>query len=105
MRALTTLLLLVFHITYAQKGYFVKNKGQWQSPILSKIDLVNGSLFLEEKTLTFNFVDATFFNHKHSHAKVSDSIDAHAYRWHFVKANKPTIQHHRPQKGVVNYFK
>ena len=105
MRTLTTLLLLVFHITYAQKGYFVKNKGQWQSPILSKIDLVNGSLFLEQKTLTFNFVDATFFNHKHSHAKVTDSIDAHAYRWHFVKANKPTIQHQMPQKGVVNYFK
>ena len=100
------LFLLIFICSHslAQKGYFIQNKGQWKSPELSKIELANGALFLEEKSLTFNFVDATFFSHLHNNPPKRDSLTAHAYRWHFVKANKPTIIYSKPQLGEVNYI-
>ena len=104
MRIRVFILCLLPLLTYAQKGFFVKNLGQLEESVHSKIDLVNGALFLEEKALTFNFVDATYFSHNHDNVNFSDSLSAHAYRWQFLKSNKPTIYYSDSLLGTINYF-
>ena len=60
--------------------YFTPNAGQWQAAIKAKVDLANGALFLEDKSLTFNFIDATYFSHSHDYRTMVDSIQAHAFK-------------------------
>jgi gliding motility-associated-like protein len=84
--------------------YFTPNAGQWQAAIKAKVDLANGALFLEDKSLTFNFIDATYFSHSHDYRTMVDSIQAHAFKWHFVKANTPKISFEKERKGVINYL-
>jgi gliding motility-associated-like protein len=84
--------------------FFTPNKGQWHSSIQAKVDLANGAMFLEEKALTFNFIDATYYSHSHDYNSMVDSIQAHAFKWHFVRANTPEISFEEERKGLVNFF-
>ena len=105
MRGILIFLFFYSWTSFAQTLFFIENKGQWEAPFESKIDVANGSLFLEKNALTFNFVDATFFSHQHQAIPQSDSLSAHAYRWQFLKANTPTLSYSKPLQGTHNYFK
>jgi len=99
-----SILLCFSWSAFAQNPYFVKNKGQWNAPFKAKMDLVNGTLFMEENAITFNFVDANFLSHHNDNPHRSDSIQAHAYRWTFLKSNKPKLYFSKVLKGHVNFF-
>ena len=105
MRGILIFLFFYSWTSFAQTLFFIENKGQWEAPFESKIDVANGALFLEKNALTFNFVDATFFSHQHQAIPQSDSLSAHAYRWQFLKANTPTLSYSKPLQGTHNYFK
>ena len=104
MRYFWSILLCFSWSAFAQNPYFVKNKGQWNAPFKAKMDLVNGTLFMEENAITFNFVDANFLSHHNDNPHRSDSIQAHAYRWTFLKSNKPKLYFSKVLKGHVNFF-
>lgn len=104
MRALLTLVMLLWWCVLSAQVFFTPNKGQWDKSIQAKVDLANGAMFLEEKALTFNFIDATYYSHSHDYKTMVDSIQAHAFRWHFVRANTPEISFEEERKGVVNFF-
>ncbi|MDB0007130.1 hypothetical protein N9E30_04185, partial [Flavobacteriales bacterium] len=61
MRGILIVLFFYSWSSIAQNLFFIENKGQWNIPFESKIDIANGALFLEENALTFNFVDASSF--------------------------------------------
>ena len=101
---LGTFILAALHLVAGNNIDFIENKGQWNIPFESKIDIANGALFLEENALTFNFVDASSFTHQHEAKPHNDSLSAHAYRWEFLKANTPVISYSKPLEGKHNYF-
>ena len=104
MRGILIVLFFYSWSSIAQNLFFIENKGQWNIPFESKIDIANGALFLEENALTFNFVDASSFTHQHEAKAQNDSLSAHAYRWEFLKANTPVISYSKPLEGKHNYF-
>ena len=107
MRALLILVMFLVNSqlrAHQNNTFFVVNKGQWSKQVKAKAHLANGALFLEEKALTFNFIDATYFSHSHDYSTMVDSISAFAFRWHFLKANTPRISYERDLKGIVSYI-
>jgi hypothetical protein len=56
---------------------FIENKGQWQSNILFKASIPSGALFIEEKQLTYVFVDKQAI-HDYHHGKKISSGKAHS---------------------------
>ena len=104
MRALLTLVIVLCWGNISAQVFLTPNKGQWNKAVKAKVNLANGAMFLEEKVLTFNFIDATYFSHSHDYYSMVDSIQAHAFKWHFVKANTPKISFEEEREGVVNFF-
>ena len=104
MRAILTFVMLLLWCSLSAQVFFTPNKGQWDRAVKAKVDLSNGALFLEDKALTFNFIDATYYSHSHDYKTMVDSIQAHAFKWHFVKANNPQITFEKERKGRVSYF-
>ena len=104
MRALLTLVIVLCWGNISAQVFLTPNKGQWNKAVKAKVNLANGAIFLEDKALTFNFIDATYFSHSHDYDSMVDSIQAHAFKWHFVKANTPKISFEEEREGVVNFF-
>lgn len=104
MRALLRLLMVLCWCNLSAQVFFTPNKGQLNKAVKAKVNLANGAMFLEEKALTFNFIDATYFSHSHDYDTMVDSIQAHAFKWHFVRANTPKISFEEEREGVVNFF-
>ena len=71
MRALLTLVMVLCWCNLSAQVFFTPNKGQWNKAVKAKVNLANGAMFLEEKALTFNFIDATYFSHSHDYDAMS----------------------------------
>ena len=99
MRALLILVMVLCWCNLSAQVFFTPNKGQWNKAVKAKVNLANGAMFLEDKALTFNFIDATYFSHSHDYDTMVDSIQAHAFKWHFVRANTPKISFEEEREG------
>jgi len=106
---LTCFFVAVFCSAFSQLNY-VENKGQWNEKVLYKLRLNEAALFLEENCVTWALTDPHSMAHSHAHHGCEEHNnnllkDAHAYKVHFVGANKnPQIQAQNPQLDYVNYF-
>lgn len=68
---------------------FIENKGQWQSNILFKASIPSGALFIEEKQLTYVFVDKQAI-HDYHHGKKISTGRAHSIVVKFDGAMSPS---------------
>ena len=64
------LLLLIISISccsfsWADAPYFVKNKGQWNQKAIAKADIPGGAIFLEDKAITYHFIDQSQLANAH----------------------------------------
>ena len=90
---------------------FVKNQNQWQEQILFKTGF-DGSvnLFLEENAFTYVLSHPGDLKQVHDLAIVNRNalevlnIRHHAYKVHFVGANKPKLRGERQKAHYHNYF-
>lgn len=114
-RVLSVSFILLFFVIYGKTFAcdhcksleFVENKTQWQLGVLFKADFTNGSIYLENKSITFNWlnIDQLMSRHLHEPSKpISNTIDAFAYRMNFLNAQKAKIIKNHPTDGTFNYF-
>lgn len=72
------------------KVRFEENKGQWPSQVRFRADVPSGACFLEQKSITWNFVDPASAGHSHeNHDHAEDSAEplrGHAFRLNLLGA-------------------
>ncbi len=84
---------------------FVKNQGQWESPVLYKADLKGGWVFLEKNELTYLFYDNSAFKHPHVHKKdESHIIKGHAYKAQWLNANENVAVSDQDKQPYFNNY-
>lgn len=88
---------------------FVQNKGQFPDQVRYAADLVQGKLFLEDNTLTYNFADLNDFHDRYFHGDQGKdkpiTVNFHAFKAKFVGAQpKPIIQPGQKQSEYHNYY-
>ena len=105
----TIILLLLSHLLFAEKSSttkldFIKNEGQWENPILYKVDLHGGGwAFLENSGITYTFLDKKE-NHptKKTH---TETINGHAFKVKWINANPQLkAEGQDPEAYYNNYF-
>ena len=72
---------LIFFITsilwssfsWADAPFFVKNKGQWNQQAIAKADIPGGAIFLEDKAITYHFINQSHLSHAHDRNEVLKS--------------------------------
>ena len=83
---------------------FIENKGQWQSNILFKASIPSGALFIEEKQLTYVFVDKQAI-HDYHHGKKINLGKAHSIVVKLDGANSPSaVLKQNSFSEYYNYF-
>lgn len=82
---------------------YVKNEGQWETPVLYKTDLHGGWAFLEKNAITYKFLEQT---HLHpSKGKHTDQIRGHAFKINWLNANPDVkVKGNDQQPYYNNYF-
>ncbi len=108
MRHVIILLLLTFQYLFSlgQGATFIENKGQWNKNVFFKTPLPSGSLFLEQKALTYHFRDFSQIRSAH-HGKSSSSsriVKGHVYKVHFDGGNFSDASGIGKQPEYYNYF-
>ncbi|MEN8811537.1 MAG: gliding motility-associated C-terminal domain-containing protein [Flavobacteriales bacterium] len=86
---------------------FKQNKGQWNSKVNFKADILDGAMFLENTGITYHFVDKSFIrkNHANKNPIAPESVHGHVIKVNFNKANKnPKIYTSRKASHYENYF-
>ena len=56
--------------SWADSPYFVKNNGQWNQQAIAKADIPGGAIFLENKAITYHFIDQNQLAHAHDKYEV-----------------------------------
>ena len=51
--------------SWADSPFFVKNKGQWNQQAIAKSDVPGGAIFLEDKAITYHFINQSQLAHAH----------------------------------------
>lgn len=85
---------------------YIKNEGQWETPVLYKVDLYGGWVFLEKSTLTFKFIDKPEHHHPAKNSNVeSEIVKGHVYKINWLNTN-PAVKITESDKQVYynNYF-
>lgn len=104
------LLFILINISYNILAHnpngleFIENKGQWESNILYKADILNGAMFLEKNKLTFHIREP-----RKIHVKEPDPIDkiykSHAFNMTFLNTNLDVkIKSSGIYSNYYNYF-
>src|SRR5687768_17164841 len=84
---------------------FIPNKGQENSSVNYSVKLKGGKMFVQDKSLLFNFVDNSAIAEAHHAQKISNTgIKAHAYEMKWVNAQKPSYVETNKTKHYYNYF-
>lgn len=123
--ALAFYIFLASHKLYAHhndslnisKFQLIENKNQWEPNIMFKAFIAGGEMYLEKDGITFNFIDMEAYRkmmgfkylNKDEKKGLSDlpvtSIDAHAYKIHFVNGNTHCdIEKSEPSADYQNYY-
>ncbi|MEX0814030.1 MAG: PKD domain-containing protein [Chitinophagales bacterium] len=97
--------------TLLEKGIvqFIPNKGQWDERVLYKVPMNNGSIYLENKALTFQHFDSDDLNEVFGHAAKNGNkqpeLKTHAYRMNFKNAQATLPEAQYPFEHYYNYFR
>lgn len=88
---------------------FIKNLGQWEEEIRYKANLNGGAVFLEERCITYVFLNGKeweqFHQQKFNKEIKRSFVSAHAYKVHFKNANaNPEFSEKEKYEHYHNYF-
>jgi gliding motility-associated-like protein len=113
MQILKKILLTIFSFSFLlcfsqEDGVWLHpNKGQWDSEIFYKVDLVNGSMHVEQNAFSYVFHNALKHNHaeKEHIDEVAEEIQCHVIRSTFVGASWDGDKVEQKQSSFYrNYF-
>ena len=90
---ITSILLSSF--SWADTPYFIKNKGQWNQQAIAKADIPGGAIFLEDKAITYHFIDQSQFAHAYDQHEVCEELNGHAVQWRFLNSQKAKISYRK----------
>ena len=92
MRVLLFIIAILWSsFSWADAPFFVKNKGQWSHQAVAKADVPSGAIFLENKAITYHFIDQSQLAHAHDQHEVCEELNSHAIQWRFVNSQKAKI--------------
>lgn len=88
---------------------FTENAGQWDAQILFRAQLDGGALFMEEKSILFNFYDKKKYRSLHHGGMnkgifTNDLINCHSYRVRFLNCNTASLYKQESGSDYENYF-
>ena len=89
---------------------FIENKGQWSEPFLYKADLGTGSLFIEQKSFTYNLYNSEEIHKNHFTTNSTPiaigatNIKYHAFKVNFVNALNAKISSTDKYPEYYNYI-
>ncbi len=89
---------------------FIENCGQWDSFIRFKSVIKNGSLFFEQKAITFSFIDKDYmekvaaYKSGNKNIKLDKSIWIYSYQVQFENAQEARISGSEKQDEYYNYY-
>ncbi len=84
---------------------FIENKGQWSEPFLYKADLGTGSLFIEQKSFTYNLYNSEEIHQNHFTTNLHPTnIKYHAFKVNFVNALNAKISPTDKYPEYYNYI-
>ncbi len=84
---------------------YVKNIGQWETPVLFKADLKGGWVFLEKNAVTYSFIENKHNHANHKEHKPDEIIKGHVYKTKWLNANELVqITESEKQAYYNNYF-
>ena len=91
MRVLLFIIAILWSsFSWADAPFFVKNKGQWSHQAVAKADIPGGAI-LEDKAITYLFVNQSHLAHAHDKNEVYEELNGHAIQWRFVNSQKAKI--------------
>ena len=99
--------LLLYNFSFTQNIDYVENIGQWNSNIKYEVNIQGGTIFIQENSLTFNYIDSDHLNelHLNSNLKPDISVDAFAYKVDLLNSNpKPNFRPNNKKVKYHNYF-
>ena len=99
--------LFSYSFSFAQNIDYIENKGQWNSNIKYEVNIQGGTIFIEENSLTFNYIDSDQLNklHLESNLKPEISVDAFAYKVDLLNSNTtPNFKPFNKKEKYHNYF-
>ena len=101
MRVLLFIIAILWSsFSWADAPFFVKNKGQWSHQAVAKADVPSGAIFLENKAITYHFIDQSQLAHAHDQHEVCEELNSHAIQWRFVNSQKAKISYGKPKEGA-----
>ena len=84
---------------------FIENKGQWSEPFLYKADLGTGSLFIEQKSFTYNLYNSEEIHQNHFTTNLHPTnIKYHAFKVNFLNALNAKISSTDKYPEYYNYI-
>ena len=96
--------LFSYSFSFAQNIDYIENIGQWNSNIKYEVNIQGGTIFIEENSLTFNYIDSDQLNklHLESNLKPEISVDAFAYKVDLLNSNpKPNFKPFNKKKNII----
>lgn len=97
--------------SYGYQFKFIKNQGQFNSPILYKAKIPSGDLFVENNRLVYDFKDLSSIGKNHSHGATPDPnwrnkpIQAHCFYVNFINSNSNcSLEENDKFEEFHNYF-
>ena len=102
--------------TFGQIGTldFVENLGQFPDQVNFKANLYNGNVYLEDNCFTFVFHNKEDLDHHHDdvvgmdgehHHEDAEFVRSHAFKTHFLGANKELATMTQELKALLGQFK
>ena len=80
MRVLLFIIAILWSsFSWADAPFFVKNKGQWSHQAVAKADVPSGAIFLENKAITYHFIDQSQLAHAHDQHEVCEELNSMQY--------------------------
>ena len=86
---------------------YIENNGQWGDQFLYQADISSGKVYLEEKSITYNFFDVEQLNSSHlsKSSKSLGYLDLFSYKVNFLNSNQySSVISSNKRTEYYNYF-
>ncbi|MCC6599258.1 MAG: PKD domain-containing protein, partial [Crocinitomicaceae bacterium] len=104
------LIILLFYFPSLiswEQAVFIENRGQWPERVKYRAEVANGSLWIENDRLTWQFFDPHIMDFIHPAGKAPQGDPVyrqHSYSMRFDGATAPSMQGNRPESWYTNYY-
>lgn len=105
-RSIAFLFFAVLTFSAQAQTQFIENLGQWPENVISRADVADGAVFLEETCITYQFWDKEKIAAWHNRTASDSILDFHNVKLHFEGCNpRPLVIKEKPFDTKYNYYK